>query len=76
VGSIYTEPEEGEMATRPLLTPRETADWLRCSTRTLFDLTSPRGTIPVVRVGRRVRYSLTALQAWIDQQAGGKELQQ
>jgi excisionase family DNA binding protein len=58
-----------------LLTPLEAAALLRCSTRTLFDLTQPRGTIPVVRIGRRVRYSPAALQEWIGQQSPRKRLE-
>src|SRR4051812_6738359 len=32
-----------------LLTRSEAAEVLRCSTRTLFDLSCPRGSIPVIR---------------------------
>ena len=57
------------MSTAPLLlTPREAAQALATSERTLWSLTVPRGPIPVVRFGRSVRYSTTALAAWIAQQ--------
>lgn len=51
-----------------LLTSREAANFLRVSTRTLFNLTTPNGSIPCVRVGRSVRYSPTALQEWVERQ--------
>lgn len=47
-----------------LLTPRQTARQLGISERTLWSLTNS-GTIPVVRIGRCVRYSRAALVAWI-----------
>lgn len=61
---------------RPLLTPiprlllsrEEAAIAIGLSVRELDDLTSPRGPIRCVRVGRRVLFSLTALQQWIDRQ--------
>lgn len=61
--------------TLTLLTVREAADVLRISTRTLHSQTSPRGTIPCVRIGRSVRYSQAALQNWIDQQQEAKSSQ-
>ncbi len=48
-----------------LLTEPEAADALGISPRALWDLRS-RGEIPVVRVGRSVRYSIRDLEAWID----------
>jgi excisionase family DNA binding protein len=54
------------MTTSPLLlTPREAAQTLATSERTLWSLTAPRGPIPVVRLGRSVRYSTAALVQWI-----------
>ncbi|MCA9049126.1 MAG: helix-turn-helix domain-containing protein [Planctomycetaceae bacterium] len=57
-----------------LLTPREAAKALRISERTLYSLTQPRGTIPVVRIGRAVRYSADSLERWVKgrQLAGGQ----
>ncbi|HEX5104211.1 MAG TPA: helix-turn-helix domain-containing protein [Pirellulaceae bacterium] len=57
-----------ESVPKLLLTQREAADALGVSERTLFSLTSPRGPIPAVRMGKSVRYSLAALQAWIGEQ--------
>jgi hypothetical protein len=36
--------------------------------RTLWGLSSPRGPIPSIRIGRRVLYSAEALQKWIQSQ--------
>ena len=55
-----------------LLTPRAAA--LSMSPRTLWGLTAPRGPIPVVKIGRSVRYSADALRAWIAAQQRGGEL--
>jgi hypothetical protein len=52
-----------------LLTARDAANALAISEKPLWTLTAPRGPIPMIRVGERsVRYSVTALQRWIDQQ--------
>jgi excisionase family DNA binding protein len=60
------------VATPTILTLQEAADLLKVSTRTLYSLTRPRGPIPCLRVGPRgVRYTLAALQQWIDQQQNG-----
>jgi hypothetical protein len=57
-----------------LLTPRAAAAALSVSPRTLWGLTAPRGPIPVVRLGRAVRYPTGALRAWIAaQQRGGEQ---
>jgi excisionase family DNA binding protein len=52
---------------RLLLTTQEAAQALAVSTRTLWNLTAPRGPIPAVRLdgSRAVRYSLAALEGWI-----------
>lgn len=49
---------------RLLLTPREAARSLGVSEKTLYNYTRC-GEIPVVRIGRAVRYSLEDLKAWI-----------
>jgi excisionase family DNA binding protein len=55
--------------TPTILTVQDAADLLKVSSRTLYSLTRPRGPIPCVRVGPRgVRYTLAALQEWIDEQ--------
>jgi excisionase family DNA binding protein len=48
-----------------LLTSRQAAEALAISERKLWDLTK-RGDIPVVRIGRSVRYAPADLQAWIE----------
>jgi excisionase family DNA binding protein len=53
--------------TRLLWTPRQAAKELAVSERTLWDRTVPRGTIPVVKIGRSVRYDPQDLQHWIDE---------
>jgi len=50
-----------------LLTPRETAKALAISERTLWALTQ-QGDIPVVRIGRSVRYDPRDLNEWIEKQ--------
>jgi len=51
-----------------LLPPRDAARALAVSPRTLWGLTSPRGPIPCVRIGRAVRYALADLQAFAERQ--------
>lgn len=52
-----------------LLTAREAAKALAVSEKTLWSLTTPRGTIPAIRVGERsLRYSVRALEDWIARQ--------
>lgn len=54
-----------------LLTAREAAARLSVSEKTLMRLTAPKGSLPVVRIGKRgVRYTPAAIDQWIlDQQA-------
>jgi excisionase family DNA binding protein len=47
-----------------LLSPRQAARALSVCEKTVYNLTK-RGELPVVRVGRAVRYSLEDLRAWI-----------
>ena len=44
---------------------QQAAKLLSVSARTLWALTSPRGPIPALRLGRRVVYPLESLRAWI-----------
>ncbi len=53
---------------RLLLNAREAAKALGVCAKTLWNATSPRGTIPSVRIGKRVLYSVLDLQRWIDSQ--------
>jgi len=48
-----------------LLTAKEAAAALRISPKSLWANSQPRGDIPVVRIGRSVRYSVASLQQWI-----------
>jgi predicted DNA-binding transcriptional regulator AlpA len=54
--------EESEKLAVPA---RKAAHLLSISERTLWSFTHPRGPIPVVRLGRSVRYSISALQDWL-----------
>ena len=56
---------------RLLLKPREAAEALAISPRTLWARTNA-GEIPCVRLGRAVRYDPADLRAWIDGQKGGQ----
>ena len=53
------------MLERLLLTPREAAYRLGISTRHLWNLTSPRGPIPVVKLGRKTFYRPQDLEAFV-----------
>ena len=53
---------------RLLLTARDAAAALSISERKLWELTAS-GVIKVVRIGRNVRYSRTALEEFIDEQS-------
>ena len=49
---------------KPLLTPRETAEWMKVSTRTLRRLVE-RGEVPALRVGRQVRFDPAELASYV-----------
>ena len=51
-----------------LLTPRETAQALNISEKTLWSYSQPRGPIPTIRFGRSVRYSRAALERMLVEQ--------
>ncbi len=51
---------------KQLLTARKVADQLNISERTLWALTSPRGKLPAVRIGRAVRYDPADVAAFIE----------
>jgi len=54
-----------------LLTAREAAALLSISERTLWGISQPRGSLPVVRISKAaVRYDRRALERWINQQQG------
>ena len=51
-----------------LLSADEAAKVLSICTKSLWSQTIPRGTLPAARIGSRVLYSPSDLQAWIDSQ--------
>ena len=51
-----------------LLGVDESAAALSICTKSLWNFTQPRGTIPSIKIGTRVLYSPSDLQAWIDLQ--------
>jgi len=51
-----------------LLNAREAARTLGVCPKTLWNLSWPRGTIPIVRIGARVLYDPEDLRAWIEKQ--------
>jgi excisionase family DNA binding protein len=53
-----------------LLTARQAAEHLAISTRTLWSITA-RGELPVVRIGRAVRYRPADLAAYVERLAQG-----
>jgi excisionase family DNA binding protein len=59
--SLQSDREVGER----LLKPREAAQLLTVSERTLWSLTWPRGSIRSVRIGRSVRYTADSIQDYI-----------
>lgn len=65
------------MLERLLLTPREAAYRLGgISQRHLWNLSHPRGPIPVVRLGRRTFYRPEDLDAFVKQAAGNAAARQ
>ena len=54
-----------------LLTPRQAAELLCISERTLWDL-KEAGEIPVILIGRAVRYARSDLESWIDRRRSGR----
>jgi hypothetical protein len=51
-----------------LLSARDAARTLAISERSLWAITAPRGSLPVVKIGRSVRYHFADLQAYIEAQ--------
>jgi hypothetical protein len=56
-----------------LLTPRDAARSLALCEKTLYLLTQPRGPIPVVRIGRAVRYDRRDLERFVSEQKSNAE---
>lgn len=53
-----------------LFRPREAAQWLKISERSLWSLTQ-RGELPAVRIGRSVRYVLADLIVFVEARKSG-----
>ena len=51
-----------------LYSASETARQLGVSQRTLWSLTTPRGSLPCIRLGSRCMYSRRQLESWIAEQ--------
>jgi excisionase family DNA binding protein len=70
---IETTPDAPASLPRLLLSPRDAAKALSISERTLFSISAPRGPLPVVKIGRSVRYHFADLEAYIEstKQKGG-----
>jgi hypothetical protein len=54
----------------PLLKLAEAAKFMATSERALWAMTSPRGPLKCVRLGRSVRYDLRDLRSFIDSKRG------
>lgn len=51
-----------------LVRARDAAQMLAISERKLWEITSPRGPIPCVRLDKAVRYDIDDLRVWVDKQ--------
>jgi hypothetical protein len=51
-----------------LVNASEASKMLGISDRTLWTISHPRGSVPVVKIGSRVLYSVAALERWISEQ--------
>ena len=61
------QPDLGQLCL--LLTPRKAAKALSVCEKTLWTLTQ-KGEVPVIRIGRAVRYPVDGLREWIQKQSG------
>ena len=64
---------DGGPITPLLVNVEQAARLLSVSPRTLFSCTVPRGTLPVVRIGRACRYALSDLEEYIARQKVSEE---
>ena len=70
------EHEAGTMDQALLLNASQAAKLLYVSEKTLWNHTAPRGNqIPVVRLGKTLRYSRAALERWIAEQVNGQRVE-
>ena len=58
-----------------LLSAKEAAQALSICEKTLWSMTTPRGTLPAVKIGTRVLYDPADLTAWINtkKEGGGNQ---
>jgi predicted DNA-binding transcriptional regulator AlpA len=61
------------MTTALLVNSRKAAAALSISEKTLWSRTAPRGSIPCVRIGSAVRYSVAALERWIAEREAAQQ---
>lgn len=69
-GTMQNHSMQTQDAVPYLLGSREAAKVLAVSERTLWGITSPRGELPAVYIGRAVRYDPNDLLAFIERQKG------
>ena len=62
--------QSGHPSTPILLTIKEAAAALRISEKTLYSISTPRGSLRAVRIHGRVLYSPSDLEAYIEEQKG------
>jgi len=59
------EAETGEAVKQGLYTIKEASAYMSVSERTVWEWTAPRGELPVVKLGRSVRYRPEDLEAFV-----------
>ncbi len=64
--SLGIERHMGARADKLLLNSKDAAAYLSIGARTLWEMTAPRGPVPVVRLGTAVRYPVADLKALIE----------
>ena len=67
--SIYRDESTSQVSPPLALNAKQAAKAFGISEKTLWSYSKPRGPIPCVRVGKRVVYSVSALQAFLEQQS-------
>jgi excisionase family DNA binding protein len=56
---------DGQAEAARYVTPEELAGWLRCSLKTVYRLAEADPTVPVLRLGRLIRFPRERLEAWL-----------
>lgn len=57
------------IVTKPLMTIAELADYLQVPVKTIYNWRTVGGGPRASRVGRHLRFRLTDVEAWLDEQA-------